>query len=46
MLLDLQGGARGFAETVPTLFVITSEITAWGGPQQRNQPYVDEVFTQ
>lgn len=40
-LLELQGGARGFVETVPTLFVVTSEITAWGGPQQRNQPYVD-----
>lgn len=40
-LLELQGGARGFAEAVPTLFVVTSEITAWGGPQQRNQPYVD-----
>lgn len=40
-LLALQGGARGFAEYVPTLFVVTSEITAWGGPQQRNQPYVD-----
>lgn len=40
-LLDLQGGARGFADNVPTLFVVTSEITAWGGPQQRNQPYTD-----
>lgn len=40
-LLDLQGGARGFADNVPTLFVVTSVITAWGGPQQRNQPYVD-----
>lgn len=40
-LLELQGGARGFSEAVPTLFVITSEITAWGGPQQRNQPYMD-----
>jgi len=40
-LLALQGGARGFAEQIPTLFVVTSEITAWGGPQQRNQPYVD-----
>lgn len=40
-LLDLQGGGRGFAEAVPTLFVLASEITAWGGPQQRNQPYVD-----
>lgn len=45
-LLELQGGARGFAEAVPTLFVVTSEITAWGGPQQRNQPYVDGgIFT-
>lgn len=40
-LLKLQGGANGFLENVPTLFVVTSEITAWGGPQQRNQPYVD-----
>lgn len=40
-LLSLQGGARGFADNVPTLFVVTSEITAWGGPQQRNQPYLD-----
>ena len=40
-LLALQGGARGFAENVPSLFIVTSEITAWGGPQQRNQPYVD-----
>lgn len=22
-------------------FVVSSEITAWGGPQQRNQPYMD-----
>lgn len=40
-LLTLQGGARGFVETVPTLLIVTSEITAWGGPQQRNQLYVD-----
>jgi len=45
-LLELQGGARGFAEAVPTLFIVTSEITAWGGPQQRNQPFVDGgIFT-
>lgn len=45
-LLELQGGGRGFIQAVPTLFVITSEITAWGGPQQRNQPYVDGgIFT-
>jgi nitroreductase len=40
-LLRLQGGAGGFGETVGNLFVVTSEIAAWGGPQQRNQLYVD-----
>lgn len=40
-LLRLQGGSAGFSETVGNLFVVTSEITAWGGPQQRNQLYVD-----
>jgi nitroreductase len=40
-LLGLQGGSSGFSHTVGNLFVVTSEITAWGGPQQRNQPYVD-----
>lgn len=40
-LLALQSGANGFAQTVPTLFVVTSQITSWGGPQQRNQLYVD-----
>lgn len=45
-LLGLQGGARGFIDVVPTLLVVTSEITAWGGPQQRNQPYIDGgIFT-
>lgn len=40
-LLVLQGGASGFSQVVPTLFVVTSQITSWGGPQQRNQLYVD-----
>ncbi|WP_382322287.1 nitroreductase family protein [Hydrogenophaga sp. UC242_53] len=40
-LLALQGGSRGFAETVGNLFVVSSEICAWGGPGQRNQAYVD-----
>lgn len=40
-LLELQGGSKGFSHNVPTLFIVTSEITAWGGPQQRNQLYVD-----
>ena len=40
-LLALQGGSRGFAESVGNLFVVSSEICAWGGPGQRNQAYVD-----
>ncbi len=40
-LLDLQGGSKGFSEHVPNLFVVASELTAWGGPGQRNQAYVD-----
>lgn len=40
-LLALQGGSRGFAQTVGNLFVVSSEICAWGGPGQRNQAYVD-----
>ncbi|WP_024868969.1 nitroreductase family protein [Pseudoxanthomonas suwonensis] len=40
-LLALQGGSRGFSEHVGNLFVVTSEIAAWGGAGQRNQTYVD-----
>lgn len=40
-LLALQGGSRGFAESVGNLFVVSSELSAWGGPGQRNQAYVD-----
>jgi nitroreductase len=40
-LLVLQGGSRGFADHVGNLFVVSSEICAWGGPGQRNQAYVD-----
>lgn len=40
-LLLLQGGSRGFADSVGNLFVVSSEICAWGGPGQRNQTYVD-----
>lgn len=40
-LLSLQGGAAGFNEGIGNLFVVSSEITAWGGPKQRNQLYVD-----
>ena len=40
-MLELQGGSRGFAHSVDNLFVVTSEVTAWGGAGQRNQLYVD-----
>lgn len=40
-LLLLQGGSRGFSETVSNLFIVTSEVAAWGGAGQRNQLYVD-----
>jgi nitroreductase len=40
-LLALQGGSRGFSDSVGNLFVVSSDIAAWGGPGQRNQPYVD-----
>ena len=40
-LLKLQGGSTGFAQDVRNLFVITSDLAAWGGAQQRNQLYVD-----
>lgn len=40
-LLALQGGSSGFAEEVPGLAVISFDIAAWGGAQQRNQGYVD-----
>lgn len=40
-LLRLQAGSAGFDENVPTLLLITSDLRAWGGPQQRNQAYVD-----
>lgn len=40
-LLALQSGASGFSETVGNLFVISCDLPAWGGAQQRNQLYVD-----
>ncbi len=40
-LLKLQGGTSGFTERVYNLFIVTSEITAWGGYGQRNQGFVD-----
>lgn len=40
-LLKLQGGANGFSENVGNLLIVSNEISAWGGAQQRNQLYVD-----
>lgn len=40
-LLKLQSGAAGFSQDVNNLFVISSDIIAWGGAQQRNQAYID-----
>lgn len=40
-LLSLQSGASGFAQDVGNLFVITCDLAAWGGAQQRNQLYID-----
>lgn len=40
-LLSLQGGSRGFAEDVPCLLVVTNELSAWTGNNERNQCYVD-----
>ena len=40
-LLELQGGSGGFRQNVGNLFVVSSEMTGWGGPGQRNQAYVD-----
>lgn len=40
-VLALQGGATGFNEDVHNLFVVSSDLAAWQGPQQRNQAFVD-----
>ena len=40
-LLQLQGGSTGFSEQVSNLFVISSKLVAWGGPNQRNQGFID-----
>lgn len=40
-LLKLQAGSNGFREDLGNLFVVTSELTGWGGAGQRNQVFVD-----
>src|SRR5690606_22323819 len=39
-ILALQGGFRGY-ETPNVLLVVTSDISIFVAPQERNQPYVD-----
>jgi nitroreductase len=39
--LSLQGCAGSFSKEVDNLFIVYSEISAWSGPQQRNQMFVD-----
>lgn len=40
-LLNLQGGAKGYQEEVPNLFVITGDMNAWSGRRERNQVFID-----
>ncbi|MBC9226847.1 nitroreductase family protein [Aeromicrobium sp. zg-636] len=40
-LLSLQNGNSGFGHTVPGLFVITEKRSAFAGPGERNQRWVD-----
>jgi len=40
-ILSIQGGANGYSEDILNLFVISNDLSAWQGPQQRNQLYVD-----
>lgn len=40
-ILALQGGARGFSQSISNLAIVTSDTRAWRGSNQRNQIYVD-----
>lgn len=40
-LLKIQATTAAFSENISNLFVVTSDISAWMGPQQRNQLYID-----
>lgn len=39
-MLDIQGGARGFLETVPTLLMVTTDLSAYTG-DERYQSWID-----
>jgi nitroreductase len=40
-ILELQGGAKGFLDSIPLLLVVTNDISCWDSPNERNQAYVD-----
>ena len=39
--LALQDGNRGFGATVKALFIVTADLSVFGGPDERNQVFVD-----
>jgi len=40
-ILKIQGGANSFTNQIKNIFIVTSDINAWGGPGERNQLYID-----
>jgi len=39
--LDVQGGSRGFSQTIPNLLIVASDVTAFYKLGERNQPWID-----
>ncbi len=39
--LALQDGNRGFGSSIRALFIVTSDLSVFGGPDERNQVFVD-----
>lgn len=40
-LLSLQNGNRGFGHTIPTLLILTADMTGFFDASERYQPYID-----
>ena len=40
-LLELQRGASGFAEEIPLLLVVTTDLSCWDNRNERNQGFID-----
>lgn len=40
-ILELQNGNKGFTSNIPMIAVISSELSAFYSPDERNQPYTD-----